>query len=578
MLHPSLPGNTQRGTATQTKLRCALLLGLALGPLASPLALAQTPPSAGELLQKIERDRQAPPPPKKPADTQLQQPEAAKPIASGTEKVVVKQFKFTGNTLFSQEELGAALQDYLKQPQTLSELHQAAETIANFYLETGYLVRTLLPKQDITEGIVSIQVIESSFSGARIDNKSKRLGLDRLAKTIEGNIRVGEPMSVKKLERALMTADDLPGVNVSGRLVAGERDNTTGVVVMATDEPLVYGQAALDNMGSYATGTTRYTVNAMLNGAMGLGDQGSAYTLHTQGTDFLRMAYSLPVGYQGARLGANSSYLKYRIVNGAPGDGTSTTVGLESTYPLVRSRPKNLNLVANLDHKAFDNRGPTGETTTRYSSLVFSAGLNWAASDSDGSSTATVTVSHGYMDLNGSPNKAGDDATTQVHGEFGKLRYSVSRTQNITPQFSIYGALSGQFASKNMDSSEKFYLGGPTAIRAYPNNEGSGSTGHLLSLELRQGLPNNLNLVGFYDKGLVTAQVNNNYAGAAHPNKMSYAGYGLALSWDGPNNLILKTVWARRVGTNPYPILATGNDQDGTKVVDRFWLSASISF
>jgi hypothetical protein len=39
----------------------------------------------------------------------------------------------------------------------------------------------------------------------------------------------------------------------------------------------------------------------------------------------------------------------------------------------------------------------------------------------------------------------------------------------------------------------------------------------------------------------------------------------------------LKALWARRDGQNPNPT-TTGLDQDGSKLNDRFWLTASVPF
>jgi len=38
----------------------------------------------------------------------------------------------------------------------------------------------------------------------------------------------------------------------------------------------------------------------------------------------------------------------------------------------------------------------------------------------------------------------------------------------------VYGRVSAQWASKNLDSSQKFGLGGPNGVRAYPSGEGYG--------------------------------------------------------------------------------------------------------
>jgi hypothetical protein len=39
----------------------------------------------------------------------------------------------------------------------------------------------------------------------------------------------------------------------------------------------------------------------------------------------------------------------------------------------------------------------------------------------------------------------------------------------------------------------------------------------------------------------------------------------------------LKVMVARRLGSNPNPT-STGQDQDGSLVLNRFWLSASVPF
>ena len=147
----------------------------------------------------------------------------------------------------------------------------------------------------------------------------------------------------------------------------------------------------------------------------------------------------------------------------------------------------------------------------------------------------------------------------------------------MTDEFSLFAVLSGQWASKNLDSSEKFYLGGANGVRAYPSSEAGGALGQLLSIELRWRLTQGFNLTGFFDAGQVSVNANNSFAGAPVLNDCSLKGAGLALGWQSSVGLNLKATWARRVGDNPNPT-STGNDQDGSFVKDRVWLSASLQF
>jgi hemolysin activation/secretion protein len=179
--------------------------------------------------------------------------------------------------------------------------------------------------------------------------------------------------------------------------------------------------------------------------------------------------------------------------------------------------------------------------------------------------------------LNGSPNQQGDAASTRAAGSFRKLRYGMARQQTITEALAVSAVLSGQSADKNLDSSEKFYLGGSSGVRAYPSSEAGGASGQLLNLELRARLPEGLMLVGFYDWGHVTQNRDDHFSAAPAPNSYHLQGAGLVLGWISSYRLNLKATWARRIGSNPGANLS-GRDQDGSLNKNRFWLQASMPF
>lgn len=259
--------------------------------------------------------------------------------------------------------------------------------------------------------------------------------------------------------------------------------------------------------------------------------------------------------------------------------GSSDSAGLEATYPLIRSRLNNLYFIANLDHKTFDNQAG-GAVSSRYKATTTSLSLAGNMFDNlggGGANSASLALIDGSLNLDGSPNQAADTATTQAAGHYTKLRYAASRQQVITNDLSLFAALSGQYASKNLDSSEKFYLGGASGVRAYPSSEGGGTEGSLVNLELRWRLPEGFVLTGFYDYGHVTVNLNNNYVGAAAINSYSLKGSGLSLAWQSLSGPSVQATYARRFGNNPNPT-ATGNDQDGSLVKDRWWLTGRLPF
>jgi hemolysin activation/secretion protein len=556
-------------------------LFLALAAPFTTLSVAQVAPDAGSLLQQLERDRKPALPPKS-LPTQPAPPAAMQPQAGAT--LTVSSFRFAGNTLLSADRLLPVVASYLNRPLDFAQLQAATAAVAEVYRQAGWIVRVYLPQQDIVGGVVTIQIVEAVFGGVKLEGApATRVSLAQIQRGVETQQKLGAPLSADALDRALLLADDLPGVVVVGSLVGGTQTSQTDLLIKLADEPLFMGEVMLDNTGSRATGEPRLSANLNLNSPLQRGDLLSANLIHSDGSDYLRLAGTLPVGDAGWRIGANASTMRYRLVTqefaALDSHGTSTSVGLEASYPLIRSRLQNLYFNANADHKSFDNQA-NGATSTHYVTRNLGVSLSGNLFDKlggGGANAASLALTSGQLDLAGSPNQALDATSTQTAGHFSKLRYSFSRQQVITDALALYGAFSGQWANKNLDSSEKFYLGGSSGVRAYPSNEASGALGQLLNLELRWRLPQGFNLASFYDYGQITINPDNNFAGAALLNDYSLKGAGLALDWQGTSGLNLKATWARRIGDNPNPS-ATGKDQDGSLTTDRLWVNASVRF
>lgn len=540
---------------------------------------AQTPPDAGTLQQQIERERVEPLPrpvtPDRPPPPAEMKPDAI--------SVTIKQFRFAGNTLLSDEQLTPVVAEYLNRSLDFAQLQAAAAAVANAYREAGWIVRAYLPRQEIADGIITIQIVEAVFGRLHLEGETARVDLAIVEARFAARQKPGTPLSAKAIDRGLLLADDLPGVAVAGTLRPGAAEGETDLVIKLADEPLVVGEVTLDNTGSRATGEERLAVNAALASPFGLGDQLAANLIHAEGNNYLRLAYTLPVGSDGWRIGTNASYLDYRLVSpefkALDGKGDSSSVGLEANYPLIRSRLMNLFLRLAYDHKRFDNEANT-TTTSKYEVDNVTIGLSGNLFDTlagGGANAASLNLARGRVDLDGSPNRADDAATTRTHGSFSKLRYALSRQQVITPDLSLYAVWSGQWANQNLDSSEKFYLGGAYGVRAYPSNEGGGSRGQMTNLELRWKLPQGFTATAFYDWGRISQNVDHDFVGAATPNSYSLKGHGLSLAWLSDSGLNLKATWARRDGGNPNPT-ATGRDQDGSFDKNRWWFSASMPF
>lgn len=82
-----------------------------------------------------------------------------------------------------------------------------------------------------------------------------------------------------------------------------------------------------------------------------------------------------------------------------------------------------------------------------------------------------------------------DQAGLRTQGKFHRLNLSVARLEKPPGDFSLFARFYGQWANRNLDSSEDFALGGPYGVRGYPVGEARGDMGVLGTLELRYDLP-----------------------------------------------------------------------------------------
>jgi hemolysin activation/secretion protein len=561
---------------TSELLPCITLsLGLIMG---GQVYAADNPSDGGEILRQIERDLEKMNPPRIPP--KIEEEKKVETKKSGP-TFKVQHFEFEGNYLITSIELEKALATYLNKDITIEELKLAVSSLSNYYRDKGYLAQTSLPEQDITNGVVKVIIIEAKFGTTKM-NDEKDASSYRVAPTIIKNIinshnKNGEPLNLDQLDCALLIANDLPGVSVQGGLQAGEKDGETDSILSVENKPWWNASLMSDNYGSRSTGYTRYLGSASLISPLRLGDKTDLTILHTDGTDYTRLGYSMPIGSRGLRMGVNGSYLSYEVLPISDTaelkpKGYSSTMQIEGSYPLYRARSSNLNILSNLERKHFKNNNNTG-TQTDYNVYGFNLGLAGDKTNTwfvGGQSNASLMLNLGKTNI-------GSEVVgiTLEEGRFNRWLWTVNHTQFIQNDLSLTFKSNGQFANHNLNSSEKFYLGGTSGVRAYPSSEGSGSEGFIVNLEARKDLPFNFSAVGFYDFGHVKQNVDSPVA----LNTFNLKGYGMSLEWQGPYRTNISAIWARRIGNNPNPNAGDQySDQDGTRYLNQLWLKASIGF
>lgn len=547
-----------------------------LGLLFSAAALAQTPPSAGSLNEQIQREL-----PERPSnaapDLRIEQDTTTATPAAETQRILVKSLRITGARLYSSAQL-LAVTDYSSEGEfTLGELRAMAASIARHYQQNGYpFAQAYLPAQEIKNGEVTIAVLESEYGQVDLRNQSRLA--DGVANGLLAGLDSGDTIALAPLESRLLLLSDIPGVEVQSTLVPGASVGAADLVVDVVPGRRFSGTLSADNLGDRYTGGNRLGASLNLNNPSGYGD---LLSLRILGSDadlyYGRAAYQIPLGRFST--GVAYSHMQYDLgkeFESLDASGTATIASIYSRYPLIRSRRQNLYIQLSLDDKNFRDRVDATATVADKEARVAMLSLNGDVRDrlGGGWNAYSLTWSSGELDIRDPEARAVDAATVRSDGHYDKLALSATRLQHLHERLSLYAAFRGQIASKNLDTSEQFGLGGLSGVRAYPSGEAYGDQGYVLNLEARtplQGLservPGQLQLVGFVDTGRVALNRN---PGDGGNNYRSLHGVGIGVNWARHDTFAVNATLARRLGGEP----ATSAPDDKS----RFWLQAVTYF
>jgi hemolysin activation/secretion protein len=489
--------------------------------------------------------------------------------ASDQVKIRVVSLQITGATVFPPGDLIALTGFRSGSELNLSELDAMAAAITEHYRRNGYFVaQAYLPAQEVKDGSVAIAVSEGRYGAVTLRNNA---GLsDGLTQGALSGLSSGDLITNAPLDSRLLLLSDIPGVRVNSTLSPGTVPGTSDLMVDVTAGQRVTGSVDADNAGNRYTGPYRLGATVNLNNALGLGDVASLRAVTSgKGLNYARASYQIQLGK--AQAGVAYSWLGYELgreFETLQAHGTARIASVYGRYPLIRTRDNNLYAQLSFDAKTFQDRIDSVPSVADKKSRVLTASLygdhhdNWGGGGFSGYSLALST---GHLDIESAAARAADALAGRTDGNFGKLAFNAFRVQSLGGPFSIYGAVNGQLASRNLDVSEKMVLGGMNAVRAYPEGEAYADQGLVATLEARMDLPGapvpgQVQLLAFVDAGSATFNEENWSAG---PNHRHLAGAGLGVTWSDPGNFLVRASYARRLGG----AATSSPDRSG-----RFWV------
>jgi hemolysin activation/secretion protein len=532
----------------------------------------------------------------------VKQPKAVA-VEAADVMLIVREIKFEGNTAFSQAELKGVVSEFVGKELTIEQAMAIPARISKHYQNNQMVARaTLVGALAREDGVLKVGIMESQIKPAQLDKALTAIAVNEpmpmpeppksaapdLPKAVAAQLPVSQVAKLEVREDASVVnkfAEMAPSLPVSATKAGqSDEDAETAFILKQYGKQSRQYELLYDNYGYAATGRNRVGAGLVWNDAMAQGDTLSFQGLKSQGSQYLNMAYTWATGLDGLKLGAQLSSFNYDVVNDLQNavnlSGEGLKKGLMLAYDLVNSPNQMSTLGLHYDIKTLNTTAASFGDSAYYDTKVM--GIKFKGFEREMAPGGAVfaydaVLSKGTVDMAGSPNQAADLSGENTAGDFAKLRLSVSLLQPLSGVHSFYSGLTLQRASKNLDASEKIYLGGPLGVRAYGVGEGMGSDGEMLNFEFRQKLTATTTLSEFYDWGRVRAWHDDSAPGAPANNTATLHGVGVSLAHRFDAGVTLKGTWARKLGEAP-DTAAMPRGHSGQYDRSRFWLSMESRF
>lgn len=553
-----------------------LITGTAAFTVLASTTFAVDIPDAGRLLRESSPPPTLAPPQQKPV---IEKPaDRSQQPLPGTIRVQVAGFSYSGNTVFTTEELNRIMAPAVGKELTLSELEQAVGQITQAYRAKGYiLVVATIPPQSLKSGQpIKVEILEGRLEEINLKTKPSETRTPKsLLERYRQRITTGKPVDADRLTETAMLLNELPALQTRIVLEPGKEPGGTQATLEVTESKPYSVSLNTDNHGNYATGYYRVGAGLELYSPFKLGDRLSirGQSSTSGDTQSVGANWSVPVSASGTRVAFDYSWVGYelgRSFKTLEAKGDAHGFNLAVIQPLVRRTNLSLNAVLVGEGKLLDDRINSAALINKRHTASGQAGLNLYSADNlltSGYTSFNVTYTGGTLGFDNNDAKVNDqDATAGLHteGAYHKISGSLSRSQTIYDDLSLFAAVSGQWSNKNLDSAEQLSLGGPTAVRAYPVGEASADLGVISTAELRYllpklgPLPGRVQLAGLFDHGY--AEIDAKPLVNATRNLRHLYGTGFGVNWQWDELISLKTSVAWRMGEMP-----TSDNSEGKK-------------
>lgn len=447
-----------------------------IGTIAWAQAVPVPPPDAGSVLRQYQTKPSLPAQDLSAPD--LVVPNTDEKSTAGGPKVDVRGFQLNGVSQSSAASLMSLTTPFVGTGKTLADIEAAARAVQTELRNRGrFLAQVIVPAQRMVDGVVELQIYEGRLGNVNVDVKpeagiSKSL-IDSTVEPLRGNPAIERDL----IDGSLLRLGDLRGIAVRSALKPGEVPGTADLDINVDEGHRYATEFEYDNGGSVYTGRDRVEANVDVFDLAGRGDVTSLRAQASSGSRYLQGSWLVPVNGSGTRVGPVAGWLSYDLgteqFDPLDAQGSARWLALQLQQPLIRAQDQNLYLQASIGERRFEDEvRALGVDEDKRVDGYASLGLSGELRDSfNGLNEYSATVSSGRLGFDDADAAVADERSYQTAGRYYVYSLSLSRLQTLTARDSLFLGTHAQFASRNLDSSEKFSLGGMNMVRGYPESD-----------------------------------------------------------------------------------------------------------
>lgn len=414
----------------------------------------------------------------------------------------VRDLLIEGVTIYSDAEVLDIYERYLGQEISLNDLYSVAEQLETRYRADGYVItQVIVPAQRVGDGVFRIEVIEGFISEVLIQGADGPVL--ELIESYVNKVTASRPLQSDVLQRYLLLADDIPGVDVTAVLRPSSTETGASQVVVTVSTKEIDGFIQVQNRGSKYNGPWQGSGGIGVNAQTRKGERTSFIGLITRDWDEQRYAgisYEQAIGSEGMRIKVEGSHSTSEPGFDLNQEGNkirskASTLAASITYPYQRTREESL---------TFEGKFTVRNTRTELEDALFQKerlrvlmlGGEYSRIDNwNGANRLTVGMHQGLTVFGATEPREVDifatrtSATTGAPGasDFTKFTAEIVRRQRLTENLSLVASINMQYSWDRLLATEEFRVGGARYGRAYDDSELTGDSGVAMITELRYG-------------------------------------------------------------------------------------------